>query len=66
MLRYLLAGIWFGFVLTKSEAISWWRIQEMFRLQSVHMYGIIGSAVVVGVVSVAHVRGHCTHNWAQA
>ena len=52
MLRYILVGIWFGFVLTKGEIISWWRIQEMFRMQSFHMYGIIGSAVLVGLVSV--------------
>ncbi len=49
---YLLAGIYFGVVLTRGEVISWFRIQEMFRLQSFHMYGIIGSAVAVGMVSV--------------
>ena len=49
---YLLIGIYFGIVLTKSEAISWYRIQEMFRFQAFHMYGIIGLAVVVGIVSV--------------
>jgi len=51
-LKYLLLGIWFGIVLIKSEVISWFRIQEMFRLQSFHMYGVIGSAVVVGIISV--------------
>jgi uncharacterized protein len=50
--KYLIAGIWFGIVLVKSEVISWFRIQEMFRLQSFHMYGVIGSAVVVGIISV--------------
>jgi uncharacterized protein len=50
--KYLVAGIWFGIVLVKSEVISWFRIQEMFRLQSFHMYGVIGSAVVVGIISV--------------
>lgn len=50
--KYLLAGILFGIILVKSEVISWFRIQEMFRLQSFHMYGVIGSAVVVGIISV--------------
>lgn len=51
-LKYLLAGILFGIVLIKSEVVSWFRIQEMFRLQSFHMYGVIGTAVVVGIISV--------------
>ena len=51
-LKYSVAGIIFGIVLVKSEVISWFRIQEMFRLQSFHMYGVIGSAVVVGALSV--------------
>lgn len=51
-LKYLLVGIIFGIVFVKAEIISWFRIQEMFRLQSFHMYGIIGSAVIVGVLSV--------------
>src|SRR5690606_14524028 len=51
-LKYLAAGVFFGIVLVKSEVISWFRIQEMFRLQSFHMYGVIGSAVVVGIISV--------------
>ncbi len=51
-LKYLVAGILFGIVLVKAEVISWFRIQEMFRLQSFHMYGVIGSAVIVGIVSV--------------
>lgn len=50
--KYILAGIIFGIVMTKSEAVSWYRIQEMFRFQSFHMYGIIGTAVVLGVISV--------------
>jgi len=50
LLRFLFVGILFGIVMTKSEAISWFRIQEMFRFQSFHMYGIIGVAVVVGVI----------------
>jgi uncharacterized membrane protein YedE/YeeE len=51
-LPYLVVGTLFGFVLTKSEAISWFRIQEMFRFQSFHMYGLMLSAVVVGAVSI--------------
>ncbi len=51
-LKYLAAGIFFGIILVKGEVISWFRIQEMFRLQSFHMYGIIGSAVTVGMISV--------------
>ncbi|MDX2246032.1 MAG: DUF6691 family protein [Bacteroidia bacterium] len=49
---YLIVGILFGIILTKSEAISWYRIQEMFRFQAFHMYGIIGSAVVLGIILV--------------
>ena len=51
-LKYLIAGVLFGIILVKSEVISWFRIQEMFRLQSFHMYGVIGSAVMVGIISV--------------
>ena len=51
-LKYLAFGVAFGIVLIKSEVISWFRIQEMFRLQSFHMYGVIGTAVVVGAISV--------------
>ncbi len=51
-LSYGVAGIFFGIVLVKSEVISWFRIQEMFRLQSFHMYGVIGVAVVTAAVSV--------------
>ena len=52
LLKYLLVGIAFGIVFVKAEVISWFRIQEMFRLQSFHMYGVIGSAVVTGMISV--------------
>jgi uncharacterized protein len=51
-LKYLVVGILFGIVFIKAEIISWYRIQEMFRLQSFHMFGVIGSAVVVGIISV--------------
>lgn len=50
--KYLLVGVLFGIVFVKAEIISWYRIQEMFRLQSFHMYGVIGTAVVVGIISV--------------
>src|SRR6478736_4999121 len=50
--KYLIAGILFGIVLVKSEVVSWFRIQEMFRLQSFHMYGVIGTAVVTGIISI--------------
>ncbi|TVR77036.1 MAG: YeeE/YedE family protein [Chitinophagaceae bacterium] len=49
---YLFLGILFGIILTKSEVISWYRIQEMFRFQSFHMYGIIGSAIFTGMVLI--------------
>ncbi len=55
-IRYLVAGILFGIILVKSEVISWFRIQEMFRLQSFHMYGVIGSAVAVGIISVQLIK----------
>jgi uncharacterized protein len=52
LVPYLLAGIGFGIVLIKSEAASWYRIQEMFRFQGFHMFGVIGSAVLTGMVGV--------------
>lgn len=51
-IKYLIVGVLFGIVFVKSEVVSWFRIQEMFRLQSFHMYGIIGSAIVVGIISI--------------
>lgn len=51
-LKYTVFGILFGIILIKAEVISWFRIQEMFRLQSFHMFGVIGSAVAVGMLSV--------------
>lgn len=50
--KYMAVGLLFGIVFVKAEIISWFRIQEMFRLQSFHMYGVIGTAVVVGMISV--------------
>jgi len=55
-LKYLLAGVLFGIVLVKAEIVSWFRIQEMFRMESFHMYGVIGSAVAVGAISVFLIR----------
>lgn len=55
-IKYLIVGVLFGIVFVKAEIISWFRIQEMFRLQSFHMYGVIGSAVLVGLVSVLIIR----------
>ncbi|MGZ4065000.1 MAG: DUF6691 family protein [Bacteroidia bacterium] len=55
-IKFLLAGIIFGIILVKSEVISWFRIQEMFRLQGFHMYGVIGSAIAVGMVSVLLIK----------
>ncbi|MEO9894545.1 DUF6691 family protein [Aurantibacter sp.] len=51
-IKFLLVGIFFGIVLVKSEAVSWYRIFEMFKFQSFHMYGIIGSAVVLGIIFI--------------
>lgn len=51
-IKYAVVGIIFGIAFTKAEIISWFRIQEMFRLQSFHMYGVIGTAIGVGVLSV--------------
>lgn len=55
-IKYLIVGILFGIVMAKSEAISWYRIQEMFRFQAFHMYGIIGTAVVLGIIGVALIK----------
>lgn len=56
LLKYLVVGLLFGIIFVKAEIISWFRIQEMFRLQSFYMYGVIGSAVVVGMLSVFLIR----------
>jgi uncharacterized protein len=53
---YVLLGIIFGITFVKAEVISWFRMQEMFRLQSFHMYGVIGTAVVVGTISVWFIK----------
>jgi uncharacterized membrane protein YedE/YeeE len=51
-IKFILAGILFGIIMSKSEAISWYRIQEMFRFQSFHMFGLMGTAVVLGSIAV--------------
>ena len=50
--KFLLLGTIFGFILIKAEVVSWFRIQEMFRFQSFHMYGVICSAIMVGLISI--------------
>ncbi len=55
-LKYTIVGVLFGIVFVKAEIISWFRIQEMFRFESFHMYGVIGSAVVVGMISVLIIK----------
>ena len=55
-LKFLLLGIFFGIVLAKAQVISWFRIYEMFRFESFHMYGIIGSAVALGIVIVQFIK----------
>ncbi|WP_316803303.1 DUF6691 family protein [Pedobacter nototheniae] len=55
-LKYLVVGMVFGIVFVKAEIISWFRIQEMFRLQSFHMYGVIGSAILVAMISILMIK----------
>lgn len=55
-IKYLILGILFGIILTKSEVISWFRIQEMFRFESIQMYGIIGLAIIVGAISTQLIK----------
>ena len=55
-MKYILAGLFFGFVAVKSEVVSWFRILEMFHFDSFHMYGIIGSAVVIGIISIQIIK----------
>ena len=55
-IKFILLGILFGIILVKSEVVSWFRIQEMFRFESFHMYGIIGSAIVVGAISILIIK----------
>ena len=54
--RFFLTGIFFGIVLTKAEAVSWYRIYEMFQFQSFHMYGIIGVALFTGIIGLQLIK----------
>lgn len=56
LVKYLFADVLFGILLVKAEVISWFRIREMFRLQSFHMFGVIGSAVVTGMIAVLLIK----------
>jgi len=55
-IKYLLVGFFFGIVLTKAEAVSWYRIYEMFQFQSFHMYGIIMTAIATGLIGVQIIK----------
>lgn len=56
LVKYLILGVLFGIVFVKAEIISWFRIQEMFRLDSFHMYGVIGAAIVTGILSIQLIK----------
>ncbi len=56
VVSYLLIGIVFGITMFKSEAASWFRIYEMFKFESFHMYGIIGSALAIGIIMVQSIK----------
>ncbi|HMQ47792.1 MAG TPA: YeeE/YedE thiosulfate transporter family protein [Saprospiraceae bacterium] len=56
LISFFSVGILFGIIMTKSEAVSWFRIHEMFRFESFHMYGIIGTAVVLGAIIIAAMK----------
>ena len=55
-LKFLLLGIIFGIIMSKAEIISWYRIYEMFRFESFHMYGVIGSALILGLFSIQMIK----------
>lgn len=55
-IKYLIVGIIFGITFLKAEIISWFRIQEMFRFQSFHMYGVIGTAILTGIISIQLIK----------
>ena len=52
ILKFIAIGFYFGLILLKSEAVSWYRIVEMFHFQSFHMFGVIGSAILTGIISI--------------
>lgn len=55
-LKFILVGVFLGFLFSKSEVASWYRIYEMFKFKSFHMYGIIGSAVVLGIIMIQIIK----------
>lgn len=59
---YLIIGVFFGIVMFKSEAASWFRIYEMFQFQSFHMYGLMGTALAVGVIGVQYIKKNSVKN----
>ena len=59
-IKFLIIGILFGIILSKAEVISWYRIYEMFKFQSFHMYGVIGSAVILGVIVMLFININST------
>ena len=56
LFKYVIVGFVFGIVLTKAEAVSWYRIYEMFQFQSFHMYGIITVAILTGLVGIQIIK----------
>jgi uncharacterized membrane protein YedE/YeeE len=62
-LKYFIVGLVFGMVLTKSEAVSWYRIYEMFLFQSFHMYGIIGVAFFTGFLGIKLIKKYKLHDF---
>ena len=62
-LKYMVVGILFGIVFVKAEIISWFRIQEMFRLQSFYMYGVIGTAIAAGMMSIFIIKKFNVKTW---
>ncbi len=63
-LAFFLIGIPFGIIMTKSEVISWFRITEMFRFEAFHMYGVIGVAVVAGIIAMYVLKSARVRTWA--
>jgi len=61
-IKFLIVGVLFGIIMSKSEVISWYRIYEMFRFESFHMYGIIGSAVVLGALATWVIKKYKLRN----
>jgi len=62
-LKFIIAGIFFGFLIVKSEALSWFRIQEMFRFQAIHMFGIFAMAILVGAITVFLIKKYQLKTW---